>query len=173
MTPEQLKSQLHYDPRTGLWTWLVRGMGRRRNGQPGHIVRNKSTGGGHRYIQVNGRRHMSSHLAWLYMTGKWPVHEIDHRNGVGWDDRFENLREATHSQKLLNKRAGRKNSHSHLKGVHRNNSKVSPWRTSIFIEGKRRHLGCFASAIEAHQAYKAASLELCGEFSPFIDRPRD
>jgi hypothetical protein len=46
------------------------------------------------------------------MTGKWPAHEIDHRNGIGWDDRFENLREATHSQNLLNQRSFRKNNSS-------------------------------------------------------------
>ena len=171
MTPKELKSQLHYDPRTGSWTWLVRRAGRRRNGQPGCIVRNKSTSGGHRYIRVDGRSYMSSHLAWLYMTGKWPVHEMDHRNGIGWDDRFENLREATHSQNLLNQQHIRKNNSARLRGVHRNNSKASPWRASIDVNGKRKHLGCFASAIEAHQAYKAASLELCGEFSPFADRP--
>jgi hypothetical protein len=170
VTPEQLKSQLHYDPKTGSWTWLVRRGGRRRDGRAGWLIRNKSTGGGHRYIHVNGRSYMSSHLAWLYMTGKWPVHEIDHRNGIGWDDRFENLREATHSQNLLNQRSFRKNNSSGLKGVSRNNSKASPWRTSIFIAGNRKHLGCFASAVEAYQAYKAASLELCGEFSPFADR---
>ena len=110
---------------------------------------------------------MSSHLAWLYMTGKWPAHEMDHRNGIGWDDRFDNLREATHSQNLHNQQYVRKNNSSGLRGVHRNNSKASPWKASIDCNGKRKHLGSFASAVEAYQAYKAASLELCGEFSPF------
>jgi hypothetical protein len=110
---------------------------------------------------------MSSRLAWLYMTGKWPAHEIDHRNGIGWDDRFENLREATHAQNLHNQRV-RKDSSSGLRGVHRNQTKASPWRASIAVKGsKRKHLGCFASAVEAYEAYKAASLELLGEFSPF------
>lgn len=167
MTPEQLKSELHYDPNTGVWTWLRPRHGRSTKGRVGAFIHNKSRGGGHRYIRVNGRRYMSSHLAWLYMTGKWPAHEMDHRNGIESDDRFENLREATHSQNLHNQQYVRKNNSAGLKGVHRNNSKASPWRASIYCNGKRKHLGSFASAVEAYQAYKAASLELHGEFSPF------
>ena len=121
-------------------------------------------------MRGNGRRYMSSHLAWLYMTGKWPAHEMDHRNGIESDDRFENLREATHSQNLHNQQYVRKNNSSGLRGVHRNKTKASPWKASIECNGKHKHLGSFASAVEAYQAYKAASLELCGEFSPFAPR---
>jgi hypothetical protein len=34
--------------------------------------------------------------------GRWPEHDIDHRNGVRDDNRLENLREATNAQNTQN-----------------------------------------------------------------------
>jgi hypothetical protein len=37
------------------------------------------------------------------MTGRWPASEIDHKNRIRDDDRFDNLREATSQQNTFNR----------------------------------------------------------------------
>jgi hypothetical protein len=60
----------------------------------------KSTG--YCRIGIDGCLYRSSRLAVLYMTGEWPKAEIDHVNCNKADDRWENLREATHAQNQRN-----------------------------------------------------------------------
>lgn len=49
---------------------------------------------GYRQVRIGGRTHQEHILVWLWHTGEWPVHEIDHINGQRDDNRFENLRSA-------------------------------------------------------------------------------
>jgi hypothetical protein len=96
LTQVKLKELLHYDPETGLWTWI-----KRRSG-----VTQGSAGTARfddrRQIRVLGKFYLASRLAWLYMTGEWPG-EIDHINRDKGDDRWDNLREVNHSQNMLNR----------------------------------------------------------------------
>jgi hypothetical protein len=45
-------------------------------------------------IDIKGKPYLAEHLAWLYVTGEWPKHAIDHVNGDTLDNRWENLRES-------------------------------------------------------------------------------
>jgi hypothetical protein len=49
---------------------------------------------GYRRIEVEGKEYRSDHMAFLFMTGKWPVHGVVHLNGDKADDRWENLADA-------------------------------------------------------------------------------
>jgi len=42
-------------------------------------------------------------LAWFYMTGEWPALEVDHKNTVKDDNRWDNLRLATRRQNIVNR----------------------------------------------------------------------
>lgn len=94
-----------------------------------------------------------------FLTG-WPY--VDHRNGLGLDNRRENLRPATPSENTINQAAPRTNT-SGYKGV--NLFRNGRWRATIGHQRKQIHLGYFDTAEEAAHAYDAAALELYGQFA--------
>ncbi len=87
----------------------------------------------------------------------------DHINGDKLKNTKQNLRTCTSSENSMNK-LGNKNSFSEYKGIcwHRRDKR---WQAQIQINGKAKHIGCFASEIEAAKAYNNKALELFGEFS--------
>jgi hypothetical protein len=111
------------------------------------------------FIHVNGRHYRSSRLAWLYMTGSWPV-EIDHANLNRADDRWTNLREATRPQNNWNTRTPLTNT-SGYKGVSRKRDK---WRARIKVNGREISLGHFDTPERAFIAYIFASWDHHGEY---------
>lgn len=90
-----------------------------------------------------------------------PTH-VDHKDGVGWDNRRNNLRRATFTQNQRNQ-AGHRNSASKYKGVWPHSAK---WQAGIQInKNKRLYLGTFQTEKEAALAYNAAATEYFGEFA--------
>ncbi|MCC6776684.1 MAG: HNH endonuclease [Hyphomicrobiales bacterium] len=159
MDPKRLRELLHYDPKTGIFTWKV-------------TINNKTRAGaaagcrdGHAYhlIGVDGRLYVAHRLAWLWMTGAWPEADIDHRNLDKKDNRWSNLRAATRSGNMANTGARADNT-SGLKGVtwdkHRNK-----WLAQIRVNGKNKFLGRFECLEAAHAAYVAKAKEMFGEFA--------
>ena len=96
----KLRELLHYDPETGVWTWL-NPLPRSRV-KPGDIA-GRIMDNGRRQIRIASGFYYSSRLAWLYMTSEWPINQVDHENRNRSDDRWENLREATQSQNSFNR----------------------------------------------------------------------
>jgi hypothetical protein len=95
------------------------------------------------------------------LTGEWPDDEIDHKNGITDDNKWDNLREAVRAQNSKNRKLNVNNT-SGLKGVSKRGTK---WRSKINIDGAQINLGTFDTAEEAHLAYiKAADIHY-GEFS--------
>jgi HNH endonuclease/AP2 domain len=119
-------------------------------------------GDGYRRITIKGRIYQAHQLAWLYMTGKWCSRVIDHRDGDPSNNRWANLRRATISQNNANRRIHRNNKCG-FKGVVRNH--IGRWCAAIYKDGRRYHLGSFATPEEAHAAYVAAARKLFGEFA--------
>lgn len=91
-------------------------------------------------------------LAFLYMTGEWPAHQVDHINADRADNKWANLREATISVNAQNRRAALAGSSSGLLGASWD-SKHERWKAQIRVNGRTRHLGYFGSPEAAHQAY--------------------
>ena len=147
MTQDELKELLHYDPETGVWTWLVD----RANGRykAGSIIKGDVDKCGYRRLWINGKRYQSSHIANLYMTGKWPKEEMDHINRDQADDRWCNLREATSSENKVNRILPRKEKYL-PPGVKRKGRKFEANRR---INGRRIYLGTFETIKEAEEAY--------------------
>jgi hypothetical protein len=107
LTAERLRELLHYDPATAC-TWIAK-VGPRSGIRIGSIA-GRLNSNGHLQISVDGRRYMGHPLAYLYMNGAWPKNLIDHINMDMADNRWCNLRDATHSQNLCNARRSRRNS---------------------------------------------------------------
>ena len=162
LTAERLRELLHYDPDTGVWTWLDPRANGVRIGDAAGWVEN-----GRRRIHINSRNYLSAPLAWLYMTGGWPKLEIDHRDLDKLNDRWSNLREATHAQNIHNRRAD-KDSLTGVKGVsiHRNRrGRAAAWRVCIAANGKRRRALCHGTLGEAGALYEQWARELHGDFA--------
>lgn len=88
---------------------------------------------------------------------------VDHRNGVRLDNRRENLRICTPFSNAQNAKRMVTNT-SGFKGVY---LQFGRWYAAIQANGKRKRLGFFDSAEEAHAAYCEAAKTLHGEFARF------
>jgi hypothetical protein len=153
MDADTLRSLLHYDSNTGVFTPRVGRRGVRGDGALG-----RADGAGYVRFMVHGRQYLAHRLAWLYVHGEWPTGEIDHIDGDRGNNRIYNLREATRSQNCANRRKG---SDSLPKGVQRNAGK---FQAVITVRGERRCLGTYRSPEEAHAAYCSAARK---EFGPY------
>lgn len=159
LTADRLKQLLHYDPETGVWTWLkARGRNAPAGARAGRVQET-----GYRHIKIDGKIYKSGRLAHFYMTGKWPENLVDHEDTDKSNDRWTNLRDATRSQNQGNRPLNRNNK-SGLKGVSWA-ARQKKWKADIRFGGRSRHLGYFISKEVAHEAYVTAARQYFGEFA--------
>ncbi|WP_303678303.1 HNH endonuclease [Ralstonia mannitolilytica] len=144
-----LLDAMHYDPDTGVFTRLKKGSPNAKLG----IVQGKPIGAGYLSVNVCGKRYYMHRLAWFYMHGKWPEHEIDHINGIRTDNRMSNLRDVSRADNMQNMRKPKAYSATGMLGVALFRGK---FKAEIRVNGKKRHLGVFDTAEDAHAAYMAA-----------------
>lgn len=147
LTAERLRDLLKYDPDTGEFVWKV---DRNHLAKAGDIAGYIDQRQGYRKVMVLGREYAAHRLAFLYMTGAWPVADVDHINGITDDNRFANLRDVTTAENIQNQKRARSDSTSGLLGAKRAQGK---WQAAITANGKYIHLGTFETAEEAHLAY--------------------
>ena len=139
-----------YDPDTG---FVVRRVSHGK-GKAGTNVGTAHTAG-YLQVRVDGVWEYVHRVAFALMTGKYPIKNIDHINGNPADNRWCNLRTATHAENMQNRKKAAHNTHPY-KGVRRSPTE-GKWLARIVIAGRARHLGTFASAQAAHAAYKDAA----------------
>lgn len=151
LTQAELKTQLHYNPETGIFTRL-------KNNTECHTVNSENAV----LIFVNKKRYLAHRLAWLYVYGELPDMAIDHINRCRTDNRISNLRLATLSQNQQNRKPN-KGSVSGIKGVTWHHLR-NKWRVRCTINGKSYHLGDYPDLEIAKYAYQAFAKEHHGEF---------
>lgn len=149
LTAEHLRTLVHYDPATGLFTRIKKTCNRVKVGKP---CGSPNTGG---YLQVSieNRMYLVANLAFLYMTGAWPKGVVDHWNTIKTDNRWVNLRDVTTVINAQNQRVPRSGNKSGFLGVSPAHGK---WAATIGINKKKVHLGLFATPELASAAYIAA-----------------
>ena len=113
LTQARLKELLHYCPETGVFVWKV---GRLAGLEAGH-VRHHGSCKDYRYMKVRGTNGFAHRFAFLYMTGSFPVHEVDHINGNSLDNSWCNLRDVPRTVNCRNARM-RKDNTSGVTGVY-------------------------------------------------------
>ncbi len=163
LSQARVRELLHYDPLTGIFTWLVHRRSHAGRVAPG-VVAGQINKYGYRVIGIDGERHFASRLAWLYMKGVWPDDEVDHENRRPGDDRWDNLRPATSGQNKCN-RGARSDNKSGVIGVAFDGAR-GKWRATMVIGGKRVLYARFGTFDEAARARRAAELQHFGEFAP-------
>jgi hypothetical protein len=156
LTQARLKELLRYEPETGHFFWRV---AKARRIQIGDRAGSNS-GNGYQCIVIDGSSHRAHRLAWLYVHGRFPNGQLDHKNRNPSSCRIADLREATNCQNHANSRTRRDN-RSGLKGVQQRGYR---WIANIQHKGKRTCLGTFDSPEQAHAAYSAVAKDLYGEF---------
>lgn len=154
-TQEYLKARFTLNEETGWLIWLhdssrLNNWNARFAGTAAGSIKAE-----HIHIQLDGVRYLAHRLIWKYLYGYDPI-TIDHKDGNGFNNCPENLREATQSQNLANASCG-----DH-RGVERHGRK---FRVRIFVDNVRINLGSFDTFEEAKQASIRGHDKYFGEFA--------
>jgi len=158
---------LDYDPESGVLTWRERRGPKAAAGQrAGNIG-----GNGYRYIRVDRRQYPEHRIIWLQVYGASPCSHIDHKDGDPQNNRLDNLREASRSQNMANRKIDSRN-RSGAKGVWWRAS-LNRWVVDVRKDGRSRRVGSFQTWEDAAAAYAAAAGVEFGEFArPSVDVSR-
>lgn len=164
LTAERARELLAYDPETGILTWKIT-----RPGAPAGAVVGTKTPEGYIQIEVEYRLYRAHRVIWLMQTGRWPEHNVDHRNRVRDDNRWENLREATPLQNSWNRGKCSRNTSGKV-GVHPINDLL--WGAEIGVNGRNIKLGRFTCKEEAIAARCEAERHYFGDFAAQVSNVR-
>lgn len=154
LTQSELKHKLHYNPLSGVFTWLVSAKKVKYGDAAGTLDKD-----GYTVIRIAGRGYKAHRLAFLYMTGDFPVNTVDHKDKRPSNNAWENLRNATHSQNSCNRDSKSKSGH---KGVY---WLAGKWMASVTINKKLKYLGVFSDIEVAATVANNARIQLHGDFA--------
>lgn len=141
-------------PRVSKYKWHVYGRKSRNIFYVGRHIKNKK-----------GKR-TTEKMHRCILGLKDPKIQIDHSDHDGLNNQKSNLRICSNSQNQANRKKKQKNNTSGHTGVywHKRDKK---WRAYIKKDNKIIQLGYFDLKILAIAAYRKASIELFGEYSPY------
>ena len=147
MTGKLARELFFYNNETGEFLYRVKRNNMAAGMRVGYISK------GYWMCRVKNKMFLVHRLIWLYVTGQWPNGFIDHINGNPSDNRWTNLRVVTNQINQQNQRKARKDSTTGLLGV----TKIKKrFVARIRYDGKKKHLGSFDTAMDAHLAYLKA-----------------
>ena len=159
ITLNRLREVLRYDPKNGNLVWIIN---RTRGVKIGDIAGSLHPQG-YIMIGIDGDIYSAHRLAWWLKTGVEPTAQIDHKNRIRRDNRWCNLRAATHGQNQQNANVP-KHSTSGIRGVSFT-VKTGKWRAHIGHNKIRYYLGEFDTKGEAASVRKRYEKSLFGKFS--------
>lgn len=149
----RLRELFEYDPLTGFFTW--------RSDYGGNVAGDRAGGlspaTGYVFINFDATSWQAHRAAWVYMTSELPQNQVDHINGMGCDNRWENLRDVTVQENQQNQRRARVDNKCGLLGVATvRGAKGLKFTAFIRYGGKQHYLGTFRTPETAHAAYLQA-----------------
>lgn len=177
LTQDILKELLHYDPDTGVFTWLERDIkwfghcrygsaecDKFNNKHAGNIAGCVHTQNGEKdYIIIginilgNKKRMRANILAHLYMTGEFPNGDIDHVDGNGINNSWKNLRDVSHQENGKNCKLNKDNT-SGFNGVTWD-SGANKWRVQLRLGKRCIYGGIFENIEDAIEKRKQMNIE--------------
>lgn len=104
---------------------------------------------------ILGEHYLAHCVIFAMGNGEWSKDEVDHKNHIRGDDRFDNLREATSEQQNQNRSLFRNNKSGHV-GVSWY-KRTGQWRACIMVDKKQKTLGYFDEIEDAIDARQTAS----------------
>ena len=158
MEPKALKRMFDYNPATGILISKVYGGAR----APGSIVGTLHKCGGKKfdsksYLRAYVIGYVYVHrIIWIIMTGEQPDC-IDHIDGNGLNNKWDNLRSVSHRINCKNQKIHTTNTSGTSGVTYRKES--DRWRARIMVDDKMINLGTFKDKTEAIEARKKAELE--------------
>ena len=113
-------------------------------------------GKGYCQLPVNGIKYLAHRIIYFMFHGIMPDF-IDHIDGNRANNKIDNLRSVTHSENLKNSKLYSTNT-SGFTGVYWCNTSKK-WKSTIKVDGKAVHLGCFDSVRDAADARLDAGIK--------------
>lgn len=150
---------LHYNPQTGEFTWRISTSNRAPVGARAGCYGEKGRNSRYVLLGIDGNLFLAHRVAWFYMTGGWPDEDVDHKDGNGWNNAWQNLREATHTQNMRNAKL-RADNKTGVKGIVFYAGRGKPYR--VWLDHK--YIGCYATLEEAEAARERVASVSHGEF---------
>lgn len=149
LSQARVRALFDYNPETGAFSRKIH-----RKGPKGTKSKwiDKSTG--YCRIWIEGKTYRVHRVIWLWMTGNFPVNQLDHDNRVRSDNRWCNLKEVTNSENQKNVGMNPLNT-SGITGVHYH-IRMKKWIAQINIDKKQTQLGAFVEKSDAILARKEA-----------------
>jgi len=157
LTADDVRRLFTYEKDTGILRWKVQPSNNVKVNEPAGSVIYGSNKVKYMRVGINGVFYLQHRIIWLWVTGEWPKFGVDHQNGCGLDNRFENLRDVTSSVNSQNRRLGVRNKSGHL-GVSWN-SNIKKWKSAIVVQGKLHHLGYYTNKEDAIKIRKQAEAD--------------
>lgn len=143
LTAERARELFRYDPDTG------RIERRHLNRKDEHwVVCKQISKDGYVRVTADDRQYLAHRVAFLLQTGRWPAETVDHINRIKTDNRWENLREATHKENHANRPACRL---TDTPGVYKM-SNTGRYFARPTINGRRMKFGTYDTPEQAAEA---------------------
>jgi len=144
-----LKTLFYYNPETGVLTWRNRPRDHFKTRRAFNIWNTRfsgkeagsDNGQGYLVAKINNTNYIAHRVIWCLETGAWPKDQLDHIDHDRMNNKFANLREATHQENLRNQTLDSRNT-SGIAGVYWS-TQNQKWRAQIRVNGKNKHLGYF------------------------------
>lgn len=155
--PKAVQAEFKYNPDTGDLTrdvsiWEAK-QGKKGAKSEKPYVHKSGTGKAYLRIGFHGKYIYVHRLIWVWMTGSQPQH-IDHVDGNGLNNKWDNLRSVTQAENNRNARKHR-NTKSNITGVtYRKDG--GKWRVRISVNNIMTTIGTFTNMDDAIQARDAA-----------------
>ena len=152
LTAERLRELLDYNPITGLFTW-------RRTHHPkcqkGAVAGTKGTAQ-YTVICIDRVLHYAHRLAFLHVTGEWPVELVDHRDGDKHNNAWANLRNGPQALNMQNRKRATKASKTGVLGVMKRRNRFV---AQVSSQTGNAFVGSYKTIEEAQEAYLARKRE--------------
>lgn len=167
---EYLHKILTYNEESGELTWNQRPRECFKSSRGWHSFRRNTEGkrAGSRTkdgisVYIDGETYSAHRIIFKMVTGKDPEGEIDHKDMDKTNNRFSNLRDATHGQNQHNTRI-RKDNKTGFKGV--TYDKLSKrYVAEIRLNNKRVYKEFFDTAEDAYRSRCEMTIKFHGEFA--------
>jgi hypothetical protein len=155
----EAKEYFLYDPKTGYLTnRFSRGRGGKKGDMAGSVkISGTNTSPKHYYrLRYNGKFIYAHRVIWVLMTGQQPD-EVDHIDGDGLNNKWDNLRNVSHLVSGHNQRKSSSNTSGASGVTYRKDS--GKWRSRIMVNDNMINLGTFINKQDAITARREAEVK--------------